>query len=114
MLFTNQRNLRARALTDTVRLIHYDIKEDEYGVQASGEDVCLGTFPASVQMLSGQVKLNNYQAADIEAYEVRLRFVPWRFEKILWRDTELSVDSIEDEGMRGRWLRVYCSRRAKV
>lgn len=114
MLFTNQRNLRARALSDTVRLVHNDIKEDEYGVQAKGEDVCLGTFPASVQMLSSQVKMNHYQTADIEAYEVRLRFVPGRFEKVIWRDTELSVDSIEDEGMRGRWLRVYASRRAKV
>lgn len=114
MLFTNQRNLRARALRETVQLIHNDISEDEYGVQAKGEDVCLGHFPASVQMLSGQVKMNHYQTASIEAYEVRLRFVPGRFEKIIWRGSELSVDSIEDEGQRGRWLRVYASRRSKV
>jgi len=92
MLFTNQRNLRARALRETVQLIHNDISEDEYGVQAKGEDVCLGHFPAAV----------------------RLRFVPGRFEKIIWRGSELSVDSIEDEGQRGRWLRVYASRRSKV
>lgn len=114
MLFTNQRNLRARALRETVRLVHRDIKEDDFGVQSAGEDVCLGPFPASVQMLSAMVKMNHYQTAEIEAYEVRLRYVPGRFEMILWRDAELSVDSIEDEGMRGRWLRVYCSRRAKV
>lgn len=114
MLFTESRNLSARALRETVRLVRRDIKEDEYGVQAAGEDVCLGPFPASVQMLSGMVKMNHYQTAEIEAYEVRLRYVPGRFEKIVWRDTELSVDSIEDIGMRGRWLRVYCSRRAKV
>lgn len=114
MLFSSSTNLRARALRETVTLVRRDIKEDAYGVQAAGEDVCLGPFPASVQMLSGIVKMNHYQTAEIEAYEVRLRFVPGRFEKILWRDTELSVDSIEDEGMRGRWLRIYCSRRAKV
>jgi hypothetical protein len=101
-------------MTETVRLIHNDISEDDYGVQAKGEDVCLGTFPASVMMLSGQVKMNHYQAADIEAYEVRLRYVQGCFEKIIWRDTELSVDSVEDEGMRGRWLRVYASRRERV
>ena len=114
MLFSETGNLRARALRETVRLVRRDIKEDDYGVQAAGEDVCLGPFPASVQMLSGMVKLNHYQSAEIEAYEVRLRYFPGRFEKILWRDAELSVDSIEDIGMRGRWLRVYCSRRAKV
>ena len=114
MLFTESRNLRARAMRETVRLVRRDIKEDDFGVQSAGEDVCLGPFPASVQMLSAMVKMNHYQTAEIEAYEVRLRYVPGRFEKILWRDAELSVDSIEDEGMRGRWLRVYCSRRAKV
>ena len=71
-------------------------------------------FPASVQMLSGMVKMNHYQTAEIEAYEVRLRFVPGRFEAIVWRGAELSVDSIEDVGMRGRWLRILCSRRDKV
>ena len=114
MLFSESHNLRARALRETVRLVRRDIKEDDYGMQSAGEDVCLGPFPASVQMLSGMVKMNHYQTAEIEAYEVRLRYVPGRFEKILWRDTEFSVDSIEDIGMRGRWLRVYCSRRAKV
>jgi len=114
MLFTESINLRARALRETVCLIRRDIAEDEYGVQAAGEDICLGPFPASVQMLSGMVKMNHYQSAEIEAYEVRLRFVPGRFEKVVWNGSELSVDSIEDEGQRHRWLRVYCSRRAKV
>jgi hypothetical protein len=114
MLFSESHNLGARALRETVRLVRRDIKEDDYGVQGAGEDVCLGPFPASVQMLSGMVKMNHYQTAEIEAYEVRLRYVPGRFEKIVWRDAELSVDSIEDVGMRGRWLRVYCSRRDKV
>lgn len=114
MLFTESRSIRARALRETVHLVRRDIKEDEYGVQSAGEDVCLGPFPASVQMLSGMVKMDNYQSAGIEAYEVLMRYVPGRFEKIIWRGSELSVDSIEDEGMRGRWLRIYCSRRAKV
>lgn len=114
MLFSNQRGIYARALSESVCLVRRDIKEDEYGVQSAGEDVCLGPFPASVQMLSAMVKMNHYQTAEIEAYEVRVRFVPGRFEKLIWRDSELSVDSIEDEGMRGRWLRIYASRRAKV
>lgn len=114
MLFTESHNLRARALRETVCLVRRDIAEDDYGVQAVRETVCLGPFPASVQMLSGMVKMNHYQTAEIEAYEVRLRFVPGRFEAIVWRGAELSVDSIEDVGMRGRWLRILCSRRDKV
>lgn len=115
MLFTESRNVRARALRETVFLVCRDIREDEFGVQSASEDVRhLGPFPASVQMLSAMVKMNHYQSASIEAYEVRMRFVPGRFEKIVWRGTELSVDSIEDEGMRGRWLRIYASRRAKI
>lgn len=114
MLFTEKRNVRARALRETVMLVKRDIKEDEYGVQAAGEPVCLGPYPASVQMLSATVRMNYYQSASIEAYEVRLRYVPGRIEQIKWRGEELSVDSITDEGMRGRWLRIYASKRAKI
>ena len=114
MLFTESSNLRSRTLRESVCLVRRDIKEDEYGVQAAGEDVCLGPFPASVQMASAMVKMNLYQSAEIEAYEIRLRFVPGRFEKVVWNGSDLSVDSIEDEGQRHRWLRVYASRRAKV
>jgi hypothetical protein len=65
-------------------------------------------------MLSAYAKENYYQTAEIEAYEVRMRYLPEKFEQVIWNGIVLSVDSREDVGTRQRELRVICSRRAIV
>lgn len=132
MLFDSKHNLRPRALRETVTLRRLVSRTDEYGMQSflpapssgsgrgsgsgswSGDASLIGTFPASVQMLSGYAKVNYYQTAEIEAYEVWLRYIAEPFNLIVWNGIELSVDSRDDEGQRGRWLRVLASRRAVV
>lgn len=126
MLFSNQRSIGARAYRENVTLIRRVSATDEYGMQSltlphgsgsgsgSGDLSVIGTFPASVTMLSGYAKTNYYQTAEIEAYEVRMRYIPDKFERILWSDAVLSVDSVEDVGGLHRELRVLASRRAVV
>lgn len=127
MLFNDRHDIRPRSMRETVTLIRKVSATDEYGMQSlkrpveqgsgsgSGRDVSVvGVFPASVTMLSGYAKTNYYQTAEIEAYDVRLRYLPDKFEEVLWNGMTLSVDSVEDMGMRGRWLRVLCSRRGIV
>lgn len=134
MLFDSKHNLRPRALRETVTLRRLVSRTDEYGMQSflpapssgsgsgrgsgsgsgSGDASVIGTVPASVQMLSGYAKVNYYQTAEIEAYEVWLRYTAEPFNLIVWNGIELSVDSRDDEGQRGRWLRVLASRRAVV
>ena len=134
MLFDSKHNLRPRALRETVTLRRLVSRTDEYGMQSflpaptsgsgrgsgsgsgsgSGDPDLVAVVPASVQMLSGYAKVNYYQTAEIEAYEVWLRYTAEPFNLIVWNGIELSVDSREDEGQRGRWLRVLASRRAVV
>jgi hypothetical protein len=114
MLFDSKHNLRPRALRETVTLIQRESATDEYGMQSLSAGSTFAVVPASVQMLSGYAKVNYYQTAEIEAYEVWLRYTAEPFNLIVWNGIELSVDSREDEGQRGRWLRVLASRRAVV
>lgn len=132
MLFDSKHNLRPRALRETVTLRRLVSRTDEYGMQSflpapssgsgrgsgsgsgSGDPDLVAVVPASVQMLSGYAKVNYYQTAEIEAYEVWLRYTAEPFNLIVWNGIELSVDSRDDEGQRGRWLRVLASRRAVV
>ena len=111
MLFDSNHTIAPRELSETVTLVQRRSVTDDHGMQAytPGEVVC--TVPASVSMLSGYAKIQYYDAVEVEAYEVRMRFVPCKFNEIEWRGARLVVDSTEDEGMRGRWLRVRCSRR---
>lgn len=132
MLFDSKHNIRPRALRETVTLKRLVSRTDEYGMQSflpapssgsgrgsgsgsgSGDPDLVAVVPASVQMLSGYAKVNYYQTAEIEAYEVWLRYIAEPFNLIVWNGIELSVDSRDDEGQRGRWLRVLASRRAVV
>lgn len=130
MLFDSKHNIRPRALRETVTLKRLISRTDEYGMQSflpapssgsgrgsgsgSGDPDLVAVVPASVQMLSGYAKVNYYQTAEIEAYEVWLRYIAEPFNLIVWNGIELSVDSRDDEGQRGRWLRVLASRRAVV
>lgn len=114
MLFGNAHSIGARAYREEVTIITQTSVTDEYGMQSLTTGVETITVPASVEMLSGYAKTNFYQTAEIEAYEVRMRFVPYKFEQLTWRGETLSVDSVEDVGMRGRELRVLASRRAVI
>lgn len=111
MLFSRTHNIRPRSLRESVTLVIRISATDEHGMQSLSDGETLADVPASVRMLSGYAKMEYYQSAEIEAYEVQMRFVPYKFNELIWRRQRLSVDSIEDEGMRGRWLRVRCSRR---
>lgn len=128
MLFDSRHDIRPRAFRENVTLIRRVSATDEYGMQSltlpvvgsgsgsgAGRDVSvIGVFPASVQMLSGYAKTNYYQTAEIEAYEIYMRYVDEKFERIIWNGIILNVDSREDVGMRRRTLRVLASRRAVV
>lgn len=126
MLFDNRHDIRPRAFREKVTLIRRVSATDEYGMQSltlpvegsgsgAGRDVSvIGVFPASVQMLSGYAKTNYYQTAEIEAYEIYMRYVDEKFERIVWNGIILSVDSREDVGMRRRTLRILASRRAVI
>lgn len=126
MLFSKS-DIAPRAYRDTVTLHFLVSSTDDYGVQSlvplvapgSGSGSGSGTpvtvvRPASVVMLSSYAKMNYYQTADIEAYEVRMRYYPDKFQAITWNGKELGVDSIEDVGNRQRELRILASRRAVV
>lgn len=110
MLFTKH-DIRPRGLSETVTLVRRYSVTDDHGMQAftSGEAVC--EVPAQVTMLSGYAKMQFYESLEIEAYDVVIRYVCNKFEEILWNGSRLIVDSVEDEGMRHRWLRIRCSRR---
>ena len=112
MLFTNTHTIRPRGLSETVTLVMRRSVTDDHGMQAftQPETVCEGV-PASVQMMSGYAKIQYYDAVEVEAYDVRLRYVCCKFNEIIWNGMRLVVDSTEDEGMRHRWLRLRCSRR---
>ena len=122
MLFSKS-DIAPRAYRDTVTLHFLVSSTDDYGVQSlvplvapgsgSGTPVTV-VRPASVVMLSSYAKMNYYQTADIEAYEVRMRYYPDKFQAITWNGKELGVDSIEDVGNRQRELRILASRRAVV
>lgn len=114
MLFTNKHDIRPRGLRETVTLVRRYSGTDDYGMQALTSAEVVAEVPASVEMLSGYAKEHYYQTAEIEAYEVQMRYTCAKFTEVVWRGVTLEVDSIEDEGMRGRWLRVRCSRRAEV
>lgn len=128
MLFDSRHDIRPRAFRENVTLIRRVSATDEFGMQSltlpvvgsgsgsgAGRDVSvIGVFPASVQMLSGYAKTNYYQTAEIEAYEIYMRYVDEKFERIIWNGIILNVDSREDVGMRRRTLRVLASRRAVV
>ena len=127
MLFTESHNIRPRSLRESVTLVDRSPREDGYGVMSllplhssgsgsgSGETAAqYGPFPASVSALSGQVKLDYYQTASIEAYAIRMRYVADSFTHVVWGDRVMRVDFIFDEGMRHRWLTIYASRRAKL
>jgi len=124
MLF-NKSDIAPRAYRDTITLHFLVSATDAYGMQsltpltASGSGSGSGTpvtvtRPASVQMMSSYAKQNYYQTADIEAYEIRMRYYPDKFQQITWNGKTLGVDSIEDVGNRQRELRVLASRRAVV
>ena len=125
MLF-NKSDIAPRAYRDTVTLHFLVSSTDDFGMQSltplttgsgsgsgSGTPVTV-TRPASVQMLSSYAKQNYYQTADIEAYEIRMRYYPDKFQQITWNGKTLGVDSIEDVGNRQRELRILASRRAVV
>ena len=126
MLFDNKHNIGARAYRETVTLVRRVSSTDEYGMQSltlpvgsgsgsgSGDASVVGVFPASVAMLSGYAKTNYYQTAEIEAYEIRMRYIPDKFERIIWKGITLSVDSREDVWTRQRELKILASRRAVV
>ena len=134
MLFDNTHNIAPRSYRETVTLKRLVSRTDEYGMQSflpapssgsgrgsgsgsgsgSGDPDLVAVVPASVQMLSGYAKTNYYQTAEIEAYEVRMRYLPEKFEQVIWNGIILSVDSREDVGTRQRELRVLASRRAVV
>lgn len=132
MLFDNTHNIAPRSYRETVTLKRLVSRTDEYGMQSflpapssgsgrgsgsgsgSGDPDIVAVVPASVQMLSGYAKVNYYQTAEIEAYEVRMRYLPEKFEQVIWNGIILSVDSREDVGTRQRELRVLASRRAVV
>lgn len=124
MLFSKS-DIAPRAYRDTVTLHFLVSSTDDYGVQsltplvAPGSGSGSGTpvtveRPASVVMLSSYAKMTYYQTADIEAYEVRMRYYPDKFQQLTWNGKELGVDSIEDVGNRQRELRILASRRAVV
>jgi hypothetical protein len=126
MLFNNTHNIGARAYRESVTLIRQVSATDEYGMQSltlpkgsgsgsgSGDASVIGTFPASVAMLSGYAKTNYYQTAEIEAYEVRMRYVADKFERIIWNGRVLTVTSCEDVGQRQRELKIICSNREVI
>lgn len=114
MLFTKRANIRPRSLRETVTLVRRYGGTDEYGMQALTDGDAVAEVPASVEMVSGYVKEHYYQSAEVEAYEVVIRYVCLKFEAVVWNGKTLAVDSVEDEGMRHRWLRVLCSRREDV
>ena len=127
MLFTERHNIRPRGLRESVTLVDRSPREDDYGVTAllplrgsgsgsgGGETAAeYGPFPASISALSGQVKLDYYQTASIEAYAIRMRYVAGTFTHVVWGDRVMRVDFVFDEGMRHRWLTIYASRRAQV
>lgn len=111
MLFNDRTNIRPRDLRETVTLFQRDNGMDEYGVQAFADPQPICEVFASVDEMSGYSKMQFYQSVEVEAYDVRMRYVPCAFNEIKWNGKQLVVDNIEDEGMRGRWLRVRCSRR---
>lgn len=113
MLFRKS-NIRARELRESVTLIARYSGADDYGMQALTAGEAVAVVPASVAMMSGYAKEQYYATAEIEAYTVTLRYTCRKFEALRWGDVLLSVDSVEDEGMRHRWLVVRCHRRADV
>ena len=126
MLFNNTHNISVRAYRESVTLIRQISATDEYGMQSltlptgsgsgsgSGDASVVGVFPASVAMMSGYAKMNYYQSAEIEAYEVRMRWIPDKFERILWNGKVLTVDMREDVGDRQRELKIHCSNREVI
>ena len=124
MLFNNTHNIGVRAYRESVTLIRQISATDEYGMQSltlptgsgsgSGDASVVGVFPASVAMMSGYAKMNYYQSAEIEAYEVRMRWIPDKFERILWNGKVLTVDMREDVGDRQRELKIHCSNREVI
>lgn len=114
MLFSNQRGIGARAYRETVTIIRQDSATDEFGVQALSSPDATIVVPASVQMLSAYMKTSYYQTAEIEAYEVRMRFIPCKISRLVWNGVTLTADSVEDVGMRGRELKILASRRADL
>ena len=128
MLFNNTHNISVRAYRESVTLIRQISATDEYGMQSltlptgsgsgsgsgSGDASVIGVFPASVAMMSGYAKMNYYQSAEIEAYEVRMRWIPDKFERILWNGKVLTVDMREDVGDRQRELKIHCSNREVI
>ena len=128
MLFNNTHNIGVRAYRESVTLIRQISATDEYGMQSltlptgsgsgsgsgSGDASVVGVFPASVAMMSGYAKMNYYQSAEIEAYEVRMRWIPDKFERILWNGKVLTVDMREDVGTRQRELKIHCSNREVI
>lgn len=113
MLFNNRTNIRPRGLRETVTLYQRDSEMDEYGAQRFADPQLVCKVPASVDEMSGYAKMQFYQSVNIEAYIVRMRFMCCAFNVIEWDGKTLIVDNIEDENMRGRWMRVTCSRRDK-
>ena len=111
MLFNNRSNIRPRDLRETVTLLQRDSGMDSYGVQAFADARPVCEVPASVEEMSGYAKMQFYESVEVEAYDVRMRFVCCAFNEIEWNGKKLVVDNIENEGMRNRWLRVRCSRR---
>ena len=128
MLFNNTHNIGVRAYRESVTLIRQISATDEYGMQSltlptgsgsgsgsgSGDASVVGVFPASVAMLSAIAKTNYYQTAEIEAYEIWMRYIPDKFERILWNGKTMSVDSVEDVGTRQRTLRILASVREVI
>lgn len=134
MLFDNTHNIAPRSYRETVTLRRLVSRTDEYGMQSflpapssgsgrgsgsgsgsgSGDPDLVAVVPASVAMLSGYAKTNYYQTAEIEAYEVWMRYIPDKFECILWGDKVMSVDSVEDVGTRHRTLRILASVREVI
>ena len=114
MLFTDKIGISPRNLRETVSLVRRRSVTDDHGMQALVDDCVCEGVPASVKMLSGYAKTNYYQTAEIEAYEVRLRYTPHKCEGIIWGGRTLSVDSREDVGGRHLELRVLCSNKEVV
>ena len=113
MLFRKS-NIRARELRESVTLIARYSGADDYGMQALTAGEAVAVVPASVAMMSGYAKEQYYATAEIEAYVVIIRYTCRKFEAIEWNGARLSVDSVEDEGMRHRWLRINASRKGDV
>jgi len=98
--------LKSRTYNRLVKLYSAVSSNDEYGEQNIATPVFRQSVMASVRNLSASRTMVQYQSADVEAYEILVRYVPYRISHVEFNGLMIGIDSIEDVRMRGRELRL--------